>query len=156
MIPAFIDGVNLPAGGHRCTLAELEQRFVNSERRLELFQTLIDAMRLARSCGFLHVLLGGSFPTSRESPKDIDITWFCPPGTTKTSVREECTQIMEDASDKGSFLYVPFDVGTGPAEWPAKMELWALQLGFDFKTKTDRGVLLLDLSDDDPRLHQVT
>jgi hypothetical protein len=152
MIPAFIDEVNLPVGGHRCTLAELEERFVQNEHRLGLFQNLIEVMSLARKCGFLYALLGGSFPTAKEIPKDIDLTWFCPPGTTKTSVREECIQIMEDSSDRGSFLFLPFDMGTGPAEWPAKMELWAQNLGFDTKTRTDRGVLLLDLSDDDPRL----
>lgn len=153
MIPAFMDGVNLPIGGHECTLAELEERFVQNEHRRALFETLIALMRLARKCGFLHVLLGGSFPTAKERPHDIDVSWFCPPGTTKTSVKEECIQIMEDTSDKGNFQFIPFDNGTNPEEWPAKMTYWSLQLGYDLKTGTDRGVILLNLSDDDQRLH---
>lgn len=153
MIPAFVDGINLPVGGHRCSLAELEQRFANNEHRRSLFQTMLEVMRLARRCGFLHALLGGSFPTAKEFPQDIDITWFCKPGTTKTSVSEECIKIMEDASDRGNFLYVPFNENTGPEEWPAKMDFWALNFGFDAKAKTDRGVLLVSLDDEDPRIH---
>lgn len=153
MIPAFIDNLNLPVGGHRCTLAELEERFANNDHRRSLFKVILEVMRLAKKCGFLHALLGGSFPTAKERPKDIDITWFCVPGTAKTTVSPECIQIMEDASDKGNFLFVPFDIGTGPAEWPQKMDFWAAQIGFDAKTKTDRGVLLVNLADEDSRLH---
>jgi hypothetical protein len=153
MIPAFVDGTNLPVGGHRCSLSELEERFASNEPRRTLFDNLVQLMKLAKRCGFLHVLLGGSFPTAKATPSDLDITWFCSPGTTKTSVREECIKIMEDTSDTHNFLYIPFDMNTGPDEWPEKMDRWALSFGYDYKTRTDRGVLLVSLDDDDPRIH---
>jgi hypothetical protein len=153
MIPAFVDGINLPIGGHRCSIAELEERFAQNDHRRSLFQVFLEVMRLAKRCGFLHAILGGSFPTGKEKPQDIDITWFCKPGTTKTSVDAECIKIMEDSSDKGNFLFIPFDKDTGPDEWPQKMDLWARNLGFDAKAMADRGVLLVSLDDEDPRIH---
>jgi len=152
MIPEFVDGLNLPIGGHFCTVAEVEDRFVFNEGRRTLFQALIDLLRLARRCGFLRVLLGGSFPTGGESPSDLDITWFCKPGTTKISVERECIEIMEDSSDRGNFLFVPFDEGTGPDSYPAKLAFWAERLGWCAKTNMPRGVLLLSLENDDDRL----
>jgi len=153
MIPAFSDGVNLPLGGHSCSLAELEARFVCNDHRRLLFDTLLELMRLAKRFGFLHALLGGSFPTAKERPSDLDVTWFCKPGTDKTTVSLECIELMEDSSDRGNFLYVPFDEGSVPDEWPDKMHFWATQLGFDLKTGIDRGVLLVNLKEDDDRLN---
>jgi hypothetical protein len=153
MIPAFVDGVNLPIGGHDCSLAELEERFVGNDHRRSLFVILLEVMRLAKRCGFLHVLVGGSFPTAKDHPKDLDMTWFCRPGTDKTTVNEECIQIMEDRSDRGNFLYIPFDKDSEPDTWPRKMSQWAHDLGYDVKTSMNRGVLLVSLDDDDPRIH---
>ena len=79
MIPSLIDDINLPIGGHECTLAEIEERFAVNEHRMSLFTRLVAVLRLAKRCGFLHALLGGSFPTAKELPNDIDITWFCAP-----------------------------------------------------------------------------
>jgi hypothetical protein len=154
MIPAFVDGLNLPTGGHRCTLTELEHRFASNEHRRRLFDLLLEVLRQARRCGFLHALLAGSFPTAKELPDDIDVTWFCAPGVDKTTVRDECIEIMEDTSEKGSFQFVPFDRDSGIEEQKQKLDLWASPRfwGVDYKTMQPRGVILLDLTDDDQRL----
>lgn len=154
MIPAYCDGLNLPMGGHACTLTELEERFASNDRRRRLFQSLIDVLKLARKCGFLQALLGGSFPTAKESPGDLDITWFCKPGTDKTTVSRDCIQLMEDSSNEMSFMYIPYDMDSKPEDCSKKLELWASPAcwGMDSKTNTPRGVLLIDLTDDDPRL----
>ena len=155
MIPAFVDGKNLPVGGHECTLDEVEARFASNEHRAGLFRTLVEVMKIAKRCGFLHALLGGSYPTTKEQPSDIDVTWFCPPGTKKASVRPECIEIMEDNSDLGNFQFVPYDQGSAPSDYEGKRKLWASPsfFGFDDKENTPRGVLLLNLEDDDYRLH---
>lgn len=151
MIPGYVDGLNLPVGGHLCSLSELEERFAWNDRRKRLFEVLVNVIRLAKRCGFLHALLGGSFPTAKDLPDDIDVTWFCAPGTDKTTVDEECIQIMEDRSEDGNFQYVPFDAGSGHEQRRAKLDLWSSHWGFDAKTGGLRGVILLDLGDDDPR-----
>lgn len=153
MIPAFVDGKNLPVGGHECTLDEAEARFASNDHRAGLFRTLVEVMKIAKRCGFLYALLGGSYPTAKEKPSDIDVTWFCPPGTEKASVSPECIKIMEDIPDLGNFLYLPYDEGSGPDEYRSKRALWADALGYDAKEGTPRGVLLLSLENDDHRLH---
>jgi hypothetical protein len=153
MIPDFVDGTNLPEGGYSCSFAEIEERFVYNECRRALFTTLTSVFTLAKRCGFLHALLGGSYPTAKQCPRDIDVTWFCPPGTTKSKVDPHCVQIMEDTSDKGNFQFIPFDEGSVPDDYRAKMDLWAMNFGFDVKTNTPRGVLLVNLEEFDYEPH---
>ena len=147
MIPDFVDGINLPEGGYSCSLAEIEERFVYNDCRRKLFGTLITVFAHAKRCGFLHALLGGSYPTAKQCPGDIDVTWFCAPGTTKSTVEPHCIQIMEDTSDSGNFQFIPFDEGSAPGDYRAKMDLWAMNFGFDVKTNTPRGVLLVNLEE---------
>jgi hypothetical protein len=149
MIPDFVDGTNLPIGGYACSLAEIKERFVYNDCRRRLFTTLIAVFALAKRCGFLHALVGGSYPTGKECPGDIDVTWFCTPGTSKSTVDPNCIQIMEDRSDKGNFLFVPFDEGSVPTEYGAKLDRWSYDLGYDVKSNTPRGVLLVNLEDFD-------
>ena len=150
MIPAFVDGTNLPIGGHDCTLAEIEGVFAYNDHRQTLFGTLVELLRLARRCGFLHALLAGSYPTSKEEPKDLDLTWFCRPGTDKTTVNSECIKLMEDKGGAANFQVVPYDKGSLPEHYGEKRALWASPdyFGRDWQTNTPRGVLLLDLTDD--------
>lgn len=154
MIPEFRDGINLPDGGHECSLAQIEERFAVNEHRRGQFDFLIRLLRLARQCGFLHVMIAGSFPTSKEMPRDLDLTWFCKPGTNKTSVQSECIEIMEDRGGGASFQFLPYDQGSSPDQYGEKRAEWASPMffGCDWKTLTPRGVLILDLADDDPRL----
>src|SRR5258708_13039356 len=74
MIPFFKDdGPNLPPGIHECTLEEIEQRFSSGEKRQKLFATLRQVSDVAKQCGFLEIVIWGSFPTTKEDPRDLDL-----------------------------------------------------------------------------------
>jgi hypothetical protein len=145
MIPAYTDGINLPPGGHRCSIEELEARFGQGDRRVSLFRELRGLLKRATDCGFLWAAIGGSFATSKPEPDDLDITWFTAPGVTKDTVRPECHQLMDDARASRelghNMLYIPLD-----PDDPGKMDTFIMQMGFDLKTRTDRGMLVVSLS----------
>ena len=143
MIPDFNEYGDLPVGGHSCSFDELERRFKINECRNALCEKLTQIIELARRCGFIKALIGGSFPTAKQEPGDIDIAWITPKGVTKDTVQPGCVKLMEDntaSSEYGwSMQYLP--VG----EDEDRIQYWARQFGFDSYTLRERGVLLLDL-----------
>ena len=63
---------------------------------------------------------------------------------------------MEDGSDLASFQFViPYDEGSKIKDYESKRKLWASPdyFGFDYKEMKPRGVLLLNLADDDSRTY---
>jgi hypothetical protein len=70
------DGL-LPAGIHDCTLDELRARFGSfqgNDRRPSLFARLEDFLAEVRAAGLVrHILVDGSFVTSKRDPNDIDL-----------------------------------------------------------------------------------
>jgi hypothetical protein len=146
MIPDFVDGLNLEHKAHRCTINEVRERFGSGER-VKLCEALAHLIKRARKCGFLYALIGGSFATAKELPKDLDITWFGPPGMNKTTVSCECADIMDQQTSRTKFSHdlgfiaLKEDVNT----WQDQLEYWGRQYGFCMKTMTDRGTLLLEL-----------
>lgn len=102
MIPDFTDGINLAPGGHRCTIQEIEERFGFGEHRVHLCVKLKRLLECARSCGFLHALIGGSFATAKEAPKDLDITWFIPTTMTPNNVSRPCAELMDSANSENA------------------------------------------------------
>lgn len=75
MIPEFnADGL-LPRGVHPATLEEVLERFGGNERREQLLNGLVEALRLLRAAGCRRVYVNGSFVTSKERPNDIDACW---------------------------------------------------------------------------------
>jgi hypothetical protein len=83
MIPAFNEYGHLPVGGHACTWQEFNERFRHNDRRRALCAKLEEIVRMARGCGFLKVLIGGSFPTAEEAPGDMDLAWVTDFNVTK-------------------------------------------------------------------------
>jgi Family of unknown function (DUF6932) len=143
MIPELNESGHLPVGGHACTWEEFYLRFRCSERRQELCLALEPIIALARHCGFLRVMIGGSFPTSAASPRDIDLTWIAAENVSKDTVKPECVKLMDDKMAKDEYgwnmLFLPIDHDE------SKIQHWARQLGFCCKTNKDRGMLVIDL-----------
>ena len=75
VIPEFSDGYYLPPGVHVCSLHDIENRFLGSERRKavwRMFKTFLE--RLKFLCVVPEVILiDGSFVTGREEPGDVDV-----------------------------------------------------------------------------------
>lgn len=64
MLPEFNQCGDLPIGGHSCTREELIARFVANDRRTWLWERFQPYLALARRCGFIRALIGGSFVTA--------------------------------------------------------------------------------------------
>ena len=65
----------LPPGIHSATINEIRDRFVHNERRGELFNGLINALKELTKSGCKEVYLDGSFITSKPIPGDYDACW---------------------------------------------------------------------------------
>lgn len=145
MIPEFLDGVNLSPGVHYSTVDEIEQRFGFSPRRVQLMKQLRHLLNSGRHCGFVLMAIGGSFPTAKEAPGDLDILWFTPNGMDKSNVPAGCADLMDDTKAKDihgcNMMYIPLD-----PQREGLVEYWVQQLGFDTKTRTDRGMLVLEIT----------
>jgi len=147
MIPDFVDGHNLEHKGHRCTIEEVRARFGSGECREQLFARLQSWIERARRCGFKYVLVGGSFATAKEAPKDVDCTWFTLAGVSKDTVSPECAQLLDSSSSRerfgADFCHVP--LSEHPNKWDETLDHWATQFGFDAKTMKDRGTLIVEI-----------
>lgn len=75
MIPPFDKGGNLPPGIHEADWDELETRFSDSARRVELLAGLREALAALREAGCRTVYIDGSFVTAKEEPGDFDACW---------------------------------------------------------------------------------
>lgn len=142
MIPDFVDGLNLPLGGHLCTWSELVGRFGQGTRRQILCEQLRRFLEMARNCGFLHAAIGGSFATAKEEPRDLDLLWIVSPGVNKNTVTPECAELMDPMVSRRKFghdfLYIPNE--------PEVVEHLVRSLGYDKSTRTERGMVIIDLS----------
>jgi hypothetical protein len=143
MIPALNESGHLPVGGHYCTWDEFYGRFRFNERRVSLCEKLQGVLDLARRCGFVRVIIGGSFPTAKEAPRDMDLSWVTAANVTKETVKPECVKLMDsmvaEEEYQWSMQYLPLDRDE------VKIQYWANQLGFCVKTFRDRGTLVIDL-----------
>ncbi|HTS35341.1 MAG TPA: hypothetical protein VMH04_06695 [Candidatus Solibacter sp.] len=143
LIPQFDEFGHLPVGGHECTWEEFYERFRINNHREELCNKLVELVRLAKNCGFLGVLIGGSFPTAKDNPDDMDLAWVTDFEVTKATVKPECVQLMEDRATTvnygWSMQYLPIDHDH------ERIQQWAKAFGYCSKTKRDRGMLVLAL-----------
>jgi len=75
MIPEFNKYGNLPAGIYKSSITCIEKKFgTNSEKRILLFNNFRKFLELisAFKVKVKHLIVDGSFVTSKESPGDID------------------------------------------------------------------------------------
>lgn len=81
MIPAFAAETDdsshevLPPGIHAATWQELATRFGTNERRLQILQGLLRALRALKHAGCTKAFVDGSFVTSKQLPGDFDGCW---------------------------------------------------------------------------------
>ena len=79
MIPAFRPDGFLPEGLHPATEAEVVARFGTATRRRQLLMLRLSHwLELARQVGATRLLVGGSFVTAKQSPKDVDAAIWLP------------------------------------------------------------------------------
>jgi len=75
MIPKFNKYGNLPAGIYKSSIASIEKRFgLDSQKRISLFKDLHNFIELITpfKTNIKHLILDGSFVTSKEIPGDTD------------------------------------------------------------------------------------
>lgn len=75
MIPPFDERGNLPPGIHEADWDELESRFSDSPRRVELLAGLRRALLALRDAGCRTAYVDGSFVTDKSEPGDFDACW---------------------------------------------------------------------------------
>ena len=97
----------------------------------------------ASGCGFVQVIVGGSFTTAKPEPGDFDLAWIVNQDINKAAMKPECLELVESDKSKGRFgcdvFYLPI---AGNAE---KIQEYATGLfGYD-RNGIQRGVLLLKL-----------
>lgn len=75
MIPTFDADGFLPIGIHQATLSEFEQRFSTNTVRRRIFNGFLTLINDLKGIGCKNVFIDGSFVTTKEHPKDIDVCW---------------------------------------------------------------------------------
>ena len=65
----------LPRGIHTVTWQEFCKRFAFNPQRLKLLRGLLRAIRLLQMVGCKAIYVGGSFPSTKEYPSDVDCIW---------------------------------------------------------------------------------
>lgn len=105
-LPELTEDGYLPLGRFPCSLAQLEERFVDhdqfseSETREDIFTDLLDAVEIVRAFSpelIEGVWVGGSFVTSKPDPDDIDCLFILNAeafdGITSNRKREKLTRL---------------------------------------------------------------
>ena len=75
MLPEFNKYGNLPAGIYKSSITCIEKRFgINSKKRISLFKDFHNFLELITpfKTNIKHLILDGSFVTSKETPGDTD------------------------------------------------------------------------------------
>lgn len=79
-LPATLSNGYLPRGVHEVDWRSFAARFGGTPRRAELLGQLQRALQVLAGAGVEHVLVGGSFVTTKLEPGDIDSAWIPAPG----------------------------------------------------------------------------
>jgi len=78
----------LPAGDHPALLEELEERCCWNPKRKELFAGLKEVVNRLRSAGVDQIWVGGSFPTDKRRPADVDVVYQAPKSLSSAALGE--------------------------------------------------------------------
>jgi hypothetical protein len=134
MLPPFDDHGNLPPGIHRCTAAELIDRFGSgSEEREAETSELLALIEAARAAGVRRLLVNGSFTTGKLAPNDVDVVLLPGPDYPRGSNR------LDDEDMIWPFLQIIV------AADDADFEAWGIfQFGTD-RRKRAKGVVEIEL-----------
>ena len=80
-IPDFVvNSYYLPKGQYRCTIKEIEELFLFSDRRKTIWRLFTDFTFRLKTLGIVpdEVLINGSFVTKRINPGDVDFVFLIP------------------------------------------------------------------------------
>jgi hypothetical protein len=90
----------------------------------------------------------GSFVSARDDPKDFDLIWLTDPEIAVQGLPEACKELLDSANSRERF-------GCDLLNCPENSEMLALLVsfergfGFDKSTQTPRGLVILDLINDE-------
>ena len=90
----------------------------------------------------------GSFVTAQEKPKDFDLIWLTDPQLELSGLSERCKELVDAARSRERF-------GCDLLSCPENSEMLALLVGYergfgvDKNTKKPRGLVILDLVNDE-------
>jgi hypothetical protein len=136
MIPPFVENEILPAGMHLCTLEEVVDRFGSNERRRQLCGELQCFVDRARDCGFVGLVIWGSFPTGCPEPGDLDLLFVTLPGVSKDNVSRDCAQLLEQEESRDRFGHDFLSCTNDPDV----LDYFARYLGYDNRIDKQKGV----------------
>ena len=83
-------------GIHPATLAEIKNRFANSERRMQLFVAMEKVVLMLRSAQCSEIFLDGSYVSTKPEPGDYDLCWD-PTGVVPT---KELKRFLQEKRDR--------------------------------------------------------
>jgi len=141
VIPEFLRDGTLPAGVHLCSWQEFSERFGISEHRRRLFAELESLRDRASRCGFVGIIVWGSFPTASAEPGDLDLLFITLPGVSKDNVEPECAELLDSENSRNRFGHDFLNCTNDPEV----LEYFSQNLGYDDRLGKQKGVLRLKL-----------
>lgn len=100
MLPAYYDGMYLPAGDHPATWDDVIERFCGGERRQGFCNRLRAFLDRARRCGFVRVYLFGSFISAKDDPGDVDLLWVYGENVDLDALPRACRDLLDYGLNK--------------------------------------------------------
>lgn len=128
-IPDFIDKYHLPPGVHECSVQEIEERFLWSERRKDVWRLFKIFLERLEILGIIpdSILIDGSFVTGREEPGDVDVCLLIPPKKLSNAYRalnnEEDRICLEFICNPRNQRTLRLSFGTHPIIVPDEVRL---------------------------------
>ncbi|MDD2586306.1 MAG: hypothetical protein PHT79_02260 [Syntrophomonadaceae bacterium] len=104
LIPDFLNNdYYLPKGEYKCTIKEMEESFLFSDRRKMLWKLFKDFTYRLTTLGITPdaVLVNGSFVTKRTDPGDVDFVFLIPMDKINTALAT-----AEDEHDETALLMI--------------------------------------------------
>lgn len=150
MIPEFMQDGNLPIEGHPhpATWHEFKERFCNGEHRSNMARKILELLKRAKHCKFRKVIMFGSFVTRREKPNDFDLIWLTEPDLDRDRLPAPCQELLDSAEAPKRFGCDVFYCSENP-EMIKVLVSHEVGFGVDKNTLSPRGLVILDLVDDD-------
>lgn len=99
-IPNFANEYYLPDGEYKCTIEEIEERFLFSETRQQRwnnFKLMLDRM-IELGLKPESLIINGSFVTKREEPGDVDFAALISPETVRDALKSAKDEMVSKYS----------------------------------------------------------
>lgn len=102
-IPPFADGYYLPPGEYECSFQDIEERFLETQRRIDVWKLFKNFLERLEFLGIIPnvLLIDGSFVTGRKEPGDVDVCMLIPPEKVKLAYDN-----LDNEEDRECLLYI--------------------------------------------------